>query len=136
MIAVGISWIPWFARVARGTVLSLKEQPYVAAARVIGCSSLHILAKHIFPNMLTPIIVISTLSISSAIRLGASLSFLGLGAQPPTPEWGAMLNAASRFAGVSWWWTLFPGLALMITVMSTSLFGDGLRDVLDPRLTR
>ena len=136
MIAVGVSWIPSYARLARGSVLTTKEMDYVLAARVVGGRSGHILIKHILPNIVMPIIILATLGVSGAILTGASLNFLGLGAQPPTPEWGAMLNQARRFVRVAWWWMTFPGLAIMITVLSTSMLGDGLRDALDPKLRR
>lgn len=136
MIAVGISWIPSYARLARSSVLSAKEQDYVLAARVLGVSSVRILLKHILPNIAMPIIVLATLGVSGAILTAASLNYLGLGAQPPTPEWGAMLNQARRFVRMAWWWMTFPGLAIMITVLSTSMLGDGLRDALDPKLRR
>lgn len=136
MIAVGISWVPSYARLARSSVLAAKEQDYILAARVLGASNSRILFRHILPNIVMPIIVLSTMGVSGAILTGASLSFLGLGAQPPAPEWGAMLNQARRYVRVAWWWMTFPGLAIMITVLSTSMFGDGLRDALDPKLYR
>lgn len=134
MIAVGISAIPLYARMARGSTLSIKTIDYVVAAHAIGCAAPRILAQHIFPNILAPLIVIATNGIASAIIAGAALSFLGLGAQPPTPEWGIMLSEGRVYLRAAWWVTTFPGMAIMITVMAINLIGDGLRDILDPRL--
>jgi peptide/nickel transport system permease protein len=134
MIAVGISWIPQFARLVRGSVLQVKAMPYVEAARSIGANDTRLMARHIFPNVTTPILVLSTLGVASAILIGASLSFLGLGAQPPTAEWGAILNQGRQYMRQAWWLMTFPGLAITITVMAVNLFGDGLRDALDPRM--
>jgi peptide/nickel transport system permease protein len=136
MIAVGISAVPSYTRLVRGAVLATKEQPYVEAARVVGVSDTAIMFKHILPNVLAPVIVLATLGIGGAILVGASLSFLGLGAKPPTPEWGAMLSTGRNYLTIAPWITLFPGLAIMITVLSINMLGDGLRDALDPRLKR
>lgn len=136
MIAVGISLIPVYTRLARGSVLSVKEMAYVEAARTVGCSSLRIIFLHILPNILSPIIVMSTLGMGRAIIAAAALSFLGLGAQPPTPEWGAMASAGRNYLRQAWWISTFPGLAIMITVMAINMLGDGLRGALDPRLRR
>src|SRR3954452_1417373 len=136
MIAVGISGIPAYTRLVRGASLSAKQQAYVEAARVCGARNTAIMFRHIFPNVLAPVIVLASLGIGGAILVGASLSFLGLGAKPPTPEWGAMLSAGRNYLSSAWWITLFPGLAIMITVLSINLVGDGLRDALDPRLKR
>jgi peptide/nickel transport system permease protein len=134
MIAVGISWIPSYARLARGSVLAVKQQDYVTAARCVGSSGTRIALRHVLPNIMMPIIIWATLGVAAAILSGASLNFLGLGAQPPTPEWGSMLNSARQYVRMAWWWITFPGLAIMVTVLATSLFGDGLRDALDPHL--
>ncbi len=134
MIAVGVAAVPTYARVVRGAVLSTKQNAYVEAALVVGCEHLRVLVRHILPNVLAPIIVIATLRVGSAIITGAALSFLGLGAQPPTPEWGAMLTEGRNALRVAWWITTFPGVAIMITVLSMNLLGDGLRDALDPRM--
>jgi peptide/nickel transport system permease protein len=134
MIAVGVAAIPGYTRVVRGTVLSIKENLYIDAAKVIGCTNTSIMFRHILPNSLAPIIVLSTLGVAQAIITGAALSFLGLGAQPPTPEWGAMLNHGREWLRRAWWVTTFPGLAIMITVLCINMLGDGLRDALDPRL--
>ncbi len=135
MVAVGISSIPNFSRVVRASTLSVKEQEYIEAARALGVNHFRILFRHLFPNILAPIIVQATLGVGTSIILAASLSFLGLGVEPPTPEWGAMLSAARTFMRDEWYMVLFPGLAIMITVLSLNLLGDGLRDALDPKLT-
>ncbi len=136
MIAVGISAVPSYTRLVRGAVLATKQQQYVEAARVIGVGDAGIMFKHILPNVLAPVIVLATLGIGGAILTGASLSFLGLGAKPPTPEWGAMLSTGRNYLTIAPWITLFPGLAIMITILSINMLGDGLRDALDPRLKR
>lgn len=134
MIAVGISWIPGFIRIVRASVLSAKENIYVEAARVVGARDGRIIVQHILPNVLAPVIVLCTLGIAGAILIGASLSFLGLGAQPPTPEWGAILNDGRSVLRLAPWVATFPGVAIMITVLAMNLLGDGLRDALDPRM--
>ncbi|MGJ3237271.1 MAG: ABC transporter permease [Anaerolineae bacterium] len=134
MIAVGISTIPTFTRIVRGSTLSLKQMDYIEAARALGCSHGRIMLRHILPNVITPIIVVATNGIAGAIIAGAALSFLGLGAQAPTPEWGIMLAEGRASLRSAHWVTTFPGVAIMITVLSINLLGDGLRDVLDPRL--
>lgn len=133
-IAVGIGYIPSFARVVRGSVLSIKEEEFVEAARAVGSSHIHIIIKHIIPNSLAPIIVQATLGVATAILSAAGLSFIGLGAQPPTPEWGRMLSTGLRFIRDAPWIATFPGLAIAFTILGLNLFGDGLRDALDPRL--
>lgn len=134
MLAVGISASPTFARVVRASVLSAKEQVYVEAARAVGCTNRRIMLRHVLPNAFAPVIVLGTLGIAGAIISAAALSYLGLGAQPPTPEWGALLSEARNYLRVAWWMTAFPGLAIMTAVLSINLLGDGLRDALDPRL--
>jgi peptide/nickel transport system permease protein len=136
MIAVGISAMPGYIRVVRGSVLSVRELDYVTAAQVIGCSSNRILLRHILPNVIAPVIVLATLGIPNAIIAGASLSFLGLGIQPPTADWGEMLSSGRSHFAIAWWLSVFPGLAIVITVLTINLFGDGLRDALDPRQAR
>ncbi|MGH2562106.1 MAG: nickel transporter permease [Thermomicrobiales bacterium] len=133
MIAVGISSVPTYARLVRGSVLSAKENVYVEAARVVGCSDTAIMWRHVLPNVVAPVIVVATLGIGAAILWAAALSFLGLGSQPPTPEWGRMLSEGRNFLREQWWIATFPGLAIMVTVLAMNLLGDGLRDVLDPR---
>ncbi len=134
MLAVGISASPTFARVVRASVLSSKEQTYVEAARAVGCTNARIMLRHILPNTVAPIIVLGTLGVAGAIIAAAALSYLGLGARPPQPEWGALLSEGRNYLRVAWWMTTFPGLAIMTAVLSINLLGDGLRDALDPRL--
>lgn len=134
MLAVGIAAIPEYTRIVRGTVLSTRESEYVTAARVSGARDEAIMLRHILPNILPPIIVLVTLGIAGAIILGSTLSFLGLGIQPPTPEWGNMLSDGRSMMRHYWWVSFFPGLAIMLTVLAINLLGDGLRDALDPRL--
>ncbi|MBT9160027.1 MAG: ABC transporter permease [Dehalococcoidia bacterium] len=136
MIAVGIVSIPIYVRLVRGSVLSIKEQEYVSAARALGSSDRRIIFRHILPNCLGPIIVQSTLQIATAILWAAGLGFLGLGAQPPTPEWGTMLSRGRVYLRVAPHVTTFPGLAIVLSVLGFNLLGDGLRDALDPRLKR
>lgn len=134
MIAIGITYIPVFTRVIRSAVLSLRESDFVTAEVALGASDWRILAKHILPNILAPIIVQASLAVSGAVLTEATLSFLGLGIQPPAPSWGSMLSESRRFMELAPWTAVFPALAIMVTVMSFNLFGDGLRDVLDPKL--
>lgn len=134
MIAVGITQIPAFARLVRGSVLTVRRTEYADAARVVGASDLRIMTRHIVPNVASPVIVLASLDIGTAILSSAGLSFLGLGAQPPLPDWGGMINQGRAFLRTAWWVAVFPGLAIMLTVLGFNLFGDGLRDALDPRL--
>jgi peptide/nickel transport system permease protein len=134
LVAVGIAGIPTFARVVRGSVLVEKEKEYVEAARLLGVPTRRLLLLHILPNVLAPVLVLSTLSVAGAILAAAGLSFIGLGAQLPTPEWGAMLSQGRNYLAVQWWVAAFPGAAIAMTVLGVNLLGDGIRDVLDPRL--
>ena len=134
MIAIGVVSIPVYTRLVRGSVLAIREQEYVQAARAIGASDARIILRHIVPNALGPIIVQSSLQVASAILWAAGLGFLGLGARPPLPEWGAMLSRGRVFIRVAPHATIFPGLAIMLSVLGFNLLGDGLRDLLDPRL--
>ncbi len=133
MIAIGITATPIFIRLSRGQVLSVRAEEYVEAARAVGNPPLRILLRHILPNILPPVIVQATLAIAAAIIAEASLSFLGLGQQPPAPSWGSMLNTAQRFLTQAPWMAIYPGLAIFITVLAFNLLGDGLRDALDPK---
>jgi peptide/nickel transport system permease protein len=133
MIAIGIASLPTFLRLARGTVLALKAEDYVEAARALGCSRPRIAGRHILPNMLPPLIVQSSIAVAAAIIAEASLAFLGLGQQPPAPSWGSMLNAAQRYLSQAPWMALYPGLTIFAIVMALNVLGDGLRDALDPR---
>ncbi|GDX69493.1 diguanylate cyclase [Chloroflexota bacterium] len=134
LLAVGLVSVPVYARLMRGSVLSLREREFVTAARCLGASDRRILFQHILPNGLTPLIVQATLGIAGAIVEAAALGFLGLGAQPPAPEWGAMLTDGRNFLLNAPWAMIFPGLAIMMTVLGFNLFGDGLRDALDPQM--
>jgi peptide/nickel transport system permease protein len=134
MIAIGIIYAPTFARVARSSVLTVQNELYLEAARLTGGGHFHIIRKHVAPNILAPLVILVTLSMSTAIITEAALSFLGLGTQPPTPSWGKMLSEGRRFMEIAWWTTVFPGIAIVVAVLGFNLLGDGLRDALDPRL--
>jgi peptide/nickel transport system permease protein len=135
LLAISLVSIPVYARIARAAVLELREQEFVTAARGIGGNARRVLLRHIFPNSLPPLIIQTSLAISGAILEAAALGFLGLGAQPPTPEWGAMLaDSYKYFTSGAWWAFFFPGAAIMLAVLGFNLLGDGLRDALDPRL--
>jgi peptide/nickel transport system permease protein len=133
MIAIGVAFVPVYARTVRSSVLSIVEADYVKAARVIGVSTPRIIWRHVLPNALAPVIVISTVSSGVTILVAAGLSYVGLGAQPPTPEWGSMLSTALEYMPGSWWMAVFPGAAITLTVLAFNLLGDTLRDLLDPR---
>jgi len=133
MLAISIVSIPIYARVARGTVLSIRERDYVTVARALGATDDRILLRHVLPNSLSPMIVQGTLAIATAIIEAAGLGFLGLGAQPPEPEWGAMLSQGYQFLISAPWALFFPGSAIVLTVLGFNLLGDGLRDALDPQ---
>ena len=128
MIAVGIMLTPSFARVSRGSVLTVKNEPYIASAKTIGCSNLYIILKYILPNIMVPLSVLFSISLSIAILAESALSFLGLGIQPPAPSWGGMLHQGRQFMEIAPWVAVFPGLAIMIAVLSFNFLGDGLRD--------
>lgn len=134
MIAIAIINVPIFARITRSLVLGVKELAYVEAARTLGRNDVGIIGRHILPNILSPLVVQTTLSLGFAILTEAALSFLGLGTQPPTPSWGLMLNTARNYMEYSPWVAIFPGVAIFLTVFSFNVLGDFLRDVLDPRL--
>ena len=134
MIAVGLSAVPGYARVVRATVLAAREHLYVEAARALGGRDGGILVRDILPNVVAPLIVTATLGLGGAILSAAALSFLGLGSQPPQPEWGRMLSEGRDYLREAWWISTFPGLGILLTVLAMNLVGDGLRDVLDPRL--
>jgi peptide/nickel transport system permease protein len=134
MIAVGLSAVPGYARLVRATVLAAREHLYVEAARALGGRDGGILVRDILPNVVAPLIVTATLGLGGAILSAAALSFLGLGSQPPQPEWGRMLSEGLDYLREAWWISTFPGLGILLTVLAMNLVGDGLRDVLDPRL--
>jgi len=136
VIALSAVWWPWYTRLVRGQILSIKENPYVEAARAAGASNLRIIFSHVLPNCISPIIVLATLDMGFAILASSGLSFIGLGAQPPIPELGAMLSEARNYIRESWWFPVFPGLAVSITVLAFNLVGDGFRDILDPKFRR
>ncbi len=136
MLAVGISSIPAYTRVARGSTLALREREFVTSARSIGAKDRRIMLRYILPNVLPPLVVLATLGIAGAILTAAGLSFIGLGAVPPTPEWGAILTLGRKYINQAWWYTTFPGIAIMITVLGINMLGDALRDALDPKLRR
>ena len=134
MLAIGIAALPTFLRLARGTALALTTEEFVVSARALGCSRLRVAVRHVLPNMLPPLLIQSSLTVAAAIIAEASLSFLGLGQQPPAPSWGSMLNAAQRYLSQAPWIALYPGLMIFTVVMALNVVGDGLRDALDPRI--
>jgi peptide/nickel transport system permease protein len=134
IMAIAISDVPRFARIVRGSVMTIKDNEYVEAAICIGNGNLRLLCKHMIPNSLAPIIVQGTLGIAGGILSTSGLSFLGLGIQPPTPEWGLMLSQARQYIRGNWWIVTFPGITIMLAIGAINLLGDGLRDALDPRL--
>ncbi|WP_319405724.1 ABC transporter permease [uncultured Desulfosarcina sp.] len=136
LIAISIVYVPTFGRLIRSRVISIKEEEYIAAARVIGMSNLRILFMHVLPNSVAPVIVQGTLGVATAVLYAAALGFLGLGAQPPTPEWGKMIADSRQYVVTAYWTVLFPGLAIMLTVLGFNMFGDGLRDALDPKMKK
>ena len=134
MIATGISYIPSYARIVRASILGIKDQEFIEAAKAVGTSDWTIIIRHILPNCLAPIIVQATLGVAFAILTAAGLSFIGLGIAPPTPEWGSMLSTGRNYIRDYWHMTLFPGLAIALTIFALNVLGDGLRDALDPKL--
>ena len=136
MIAIGIVSIPGFARLMRGQTLQIKQTDYVMSARALGASSIHIIFRHVLPNGIAPIIVAAAVSGAGAILTEASLSFVGLGARPPTPSWGGMLQTGYPYLSTAIWLSMFPGMAIAVTTLGLNFLGDGLRDVLDPKLRR
>ncbi len=134
MIAIGVAYAPAFARVMRGSVLSVMNEPYLESGRVAGAGTVRLIGRHILPNIIAPTIVLTTVYLSSAVLSEAGLSFLGLGTQPPDPSWGGMLNASRSYMERAPWMAISPGLAIMFIVLGLNFLGDGLRDILDPRL--
>lgn len=133
MFAIVVSWWPWYTRIIRGQAVSIRERQFVRAARSIGTPRYRIIFNHILPNTFAPVIVQASMDIGGVILTIASLSFLGLGAQPPTPEWGLLISTSRTYFLSAWWYSTFPGLAIFITVLVFNLIGDGIREVLDPR---
>ncbi len=133
MLAIVVSWWPWYTRIVRGQAVSIRQKQFVAAAKAIGTPHFKIIFRHIIPNCIAPVIVQASMDIGGVILTISALSFLGLGAQPPTPEWGLMINTSRTYFLNAWWYSFFPGIAIFITVMVFNLLGDGLREVLDPK---
>lgn len=133
MLAIALSWWPWYTRIVRGQAVSLKERQFVKAAKAIGTPSRMIIFNHIIPNTIAPVIVQASMDIGGVILTIASLSFLGLGAQPPAPEWGLLVSTSRNYFLNAWWYSIFPGLAIFFTVLVFNLLGDGLREILDPK---
>ena len=136
ILAMVVIWWPRYARVARGQVLVLREIDYMVAAKAMGTSATRTFIHHILPNCISPILIQATLDLGEVLLTAATLSFIGFGAQPPTPEWGAMISLGRNYLRDNWWYATFPGLAILVTVMGFNLLGDAARDVLDPRLRR
>lgn len=136
ILAVAFVMIPKFARMVRGEALAVKEKQFIAAARASGAGSLWIILHHILPNCFSSVIILATLLLGETILIAASLSFIGLGAQPPTPEWGAMVSVGRKFLMDQWWYPTFPGVFILVTVIGFNILGDALRDILDPRIRR
>jgi len=136
MIAIAVSWWPWYTRLLRSTVVSLRERPFVHAAWVIGTPDWRVIVQHILPNSIAPVIVQASMDFGSVILTSAALSFLGLGAQPPEPEWGLILSTSRNYFLTAPWYCLFPGLVMVVTVLAFNLLGDGLREILDPKARR
>ena len=134
VVAVGVSSLPAYVRIVNGAVLDVKTRAFIEASRASGAADLRLIRRHMLPNILAPVIVLTTLGLGNALLVAATLSFLGLGAQPPTPEWGAMLSQGREFIFGYWWIATFPGVAILLAVIGANLLGEGLRDLLDPRL--
>ena len=133
MLAIAVSWWPWYTRLIRGQAVSIRERQFVKAAKAIGTPPARIIFGHIVPNCIAPVIVQASMDIGGVILTIASLSFLGLGAQPPTPEWGLIVSTSRNYFLNAWWYSIFPGLAIFVTVLVFNLLGDGLREILDPK---
>ncbi len=133
MVVIGVTGWMGVARLVRAEVLVIREMDYIQAARCIGCSDLRIILRHILPNALSPVLVAATLGVAGAILTESALSFLGIGVQPPTPSWGNILTSGKDYIEFAWWLSLFPGLAILVTVLAYNLLGEGIRDALDPR---
>jgi len=136
MIAISVTWWPWYARLVRGQILSLREQPFILAAKALGLSRKRIIFRHLLPNCLGVVLIAISMDAGYVILTAAGLGFIGLGAQPPTPEWGLMISTGRTYMPRYWWCATFPGIAIMITVLAFNLIGDALRDITDPRLRR
>jgi peptide/nickel transport system permease protein len=132
-IALGALGVPFYVRFSRGQTLSLRQRPYVLAARVMGASTGFIIFRHVIPNLLSSVVVVASLGLSGAILAGSGLSFIGLGAQPPLAEWGALVNSGRQYILDQWWYAVIPGIAILLTAVAFNLLGDGVRDLLDPK---
>ncbi|HEX2988598.1 MAG TPA: ABC transporter permease, partial [Chloroflexota bacterium] len=133
ILALGIMGVPSFYRIVRNTTLSARKMPYAEAAAALGATDHRIMWHHVFPNILSPVIVLTSMRLGTVLLTGSSLSFIGLGAQPPAPEWGSLLATGRNYLGTAWWLAIFPGMAMTFTVVGLNMLGDGLRDMLDPR---
>ena len=136
MIAISLVWWPGYARLARGQVLSLRVQDFVESARAVGAGPWHTIVRHIIPNIISPVVIKASMDLGFAILVAAGLGYIGIGAQPPRPEWGVMISEGRGLVRQAWWVSTFPGLAMFITVMGFNLLGDGLRDIFDPKMRR
>lgn len=136
ILALGVMGIPAFYRIVRNSTLSARVMPFAEAAAALGASDHRIMWRHVFPNIISPVIVLTSMRLGTVLLTGSSLSFIGLGAQPPAPEWGSLLATGRSYLGTAWWLAVFPGMAMTMTVVGLNLLGDGLRDVLDPRRRR
>ena len=136
MIAISLVWWPGYARLARGQVLSLREQDFVESARAVGAGPWHTIVRHIIPNIISPVVIKASMDLGFAILVAAGLGYIGIGAQPPQPEWGVMISEGRGLVRQAWWVSTFPGLAMFMTVMGFNLLGDGLRDIFDPKMRR
>jgi peptide/nickel transport system permease protein len=136
VLALGVMGVPSFYRIVRNTTLSARQMPYAEAALALGATDHRVMWHHVFPNILSPVVVLTSMRLGTVLLTGGSLSFIGLGAQPPAPEWGSLLATGRNYLATAWWLAIFPGLAMAVTVAGFNLLGDGLRDVLDPRRGR
>jgi len=134
ILAMAVVWWPAYARLIRGQALSVEENTFIEAARSLGASKSRVIFRHILPNSWVPVLIQATQDFGRVVIYAAGLSFIGLGAQPPTPEWGAMISQGHPYLRIAWWCSMFPGLGIIVTVLGTNLLGDGLRDILDPKL--
>jgi peptide/nickel transport system permease protein len=136
MIAISLVWWPGYARLTRGQVLSLREQDFIEAARAVGASPWHTIFRHVIPNVLSSVIIKASMDMGFAILVTAGLGYIGVGVQPPTPEWGVMISEGRGLVRQAWWISTFPGLAMFVSVLGFNLLGDGLRDIFDPKMRR
>jgi peptide/nickel transport system permease protein len=133
ILAIAVTWWPWYTRLVRGEAASVVRRPYVESSRTLGVSHVRILARHVLPNSATPVLVQISMDAGGVLLVSAAISFLGLGAQDPTPEWGLMVSQGASYFSTQWWYATFPGIAILVTAMAFNLIGDGLRERLDPK---